>query len=132
MATDQPTTNDLTSFGANEWLVEDMYERYRTDPGSVDAAWHDFFDDYRPGGNQAGGANRDADADPDDESDSPAGTGSLLDTDSSEKPAGSAPKAAEADGKPAPAAMVLVGNHPRPIRARPPHFQFPGCWSTSR
>ncbi|MDP9093923.1 MAG: multifunctional oxoglutarate decarboxylase/oxoglutarate dehydrogenase thiamine pyrophosphate-binding subunit/dihydrolipoyllysine-residue succinyltransferase subunit [Actinomycetota bacterium] len=26
-----------------------MYERYLTDPSSVDAAWHDFFADYRPG-----------------------------------------------------------------------------------
>jgi 2-oxoglutarate decarboxylase len=36
-----------SNFGANEWLVEDMYERYLADPASVDAAWHDFFDDYR-------------------------------------------------------------------------------------
>ncbi|MGX7679345.1 multifunctional oxoglutarate decarboxylase/oxoglutarate dehydrogenase thiamine pyrophosphate-binding subunit/dihydrolipoyllysine-residue succinyltransferase subunit [Jatrophihabitans sp. DSM 45814] len=35
-------------FGANEWLVEEMYERYLADPQSVDAAWHEFFDDYRP------------------------------------------------------------------------------------
>jgi len=25
-----------------------MYERYLSDPGSVDEAWHDFFADYRP------------------------------------------------------------------------------------
>ncbi|MDQ2956917.1 MAG: multifunctional oxoglutarate decarboxylase/oxoglutarate dehydrogenase thiamine pyrophosphate-binding subunit/dihydrolipoyllysine-residue succinyltransferase subunit [Actinomycetota bacterium] len=25
-----------------------MYERYLADPNAVDAAWHDFFDDYRP------------------------------------------------------------------------------------
>ncbi|HKC27999.1 MAG TPA: multifunctional oxoglutarate decarboxylase/oxoglutarate dehydrogenase thiamine pyrophosphate-binding subunit/dihydrolipoyllysine-residue succinyltransferase subunit, partial [Jatrophihabitans sp.] len=37
-------------FGANEWLVEDMYERYLADPNSVDEAWHDFFADYRPSG----------------------------------------------------------------------------------
>ncbi len=35
-------------FGANEWLVEEMYERYLANPNSVDAAWHDFFADYRP------------------------------------------------------------------------------------
>jgi 2-oxoglutarate dehydrogenase E1 component len=35
-------------FGANEWLVEEMYERYLADPNTVDAAWHDFFADYRP------------------------------------------------------------------------------------
>jgi 2-oxoglutarate dehydrogenase complex dehydrogenase (E1) component-like enzyme len=38
----------VSDFGANEWLVEDMYERYQADPSSVDAAWHDFFADYRP------------------------------------------------------------------------------------
>ncbi len=35
-------------FGANQWLVEDMYDSYLADPSSVDAAWHDFFADYRP------------------------------------------------------------------------------------
>ncbi|MCU1658796.1 MAG: 2-oxoglutarate dehydrogenase, subunit, partial [Pseudonocardiales bacterium] len=53
MATTEQSTGNETQaapgdFGANEWLVEDMYERYLADPGSVDAAWHDFFDDYRP------------------------------------------------------------------------------------
>jgi 2-oxoglutarate dehydrogenase E1 component len=37
-----------TDFGANEWLVAEMYERYLADPNAVDAAWHDFFADYRP------------------------------------------------------------------------------------
>ncbi|PZS24597.1 MAG: multifunctional oxoglutarate decarboxylase/oxoglutarate dehydrogenase thiamine pyrophosphate-binding subunit/dihydrolipoyllysine-residue succinyltransferase subunit [Pseudonocardiales bacterium] len=52
MTTDQSTGSESTpaagDFGTNEWLVEDMYERYLTDPGSVDEAWHDFFADYRP------------------------------------------------------------------------------------
>ncbi|HEY2175934.1 MAG TPA: multifunctional oxoglutarate decarboxylase/oxoglutarate dehydrogenase thiamine pyrophosphate-binding subunit/dihydrolipoyllysine-residue succinyltransferase subunit, partial [Mycobacteriales bacterium] len=38
-------------FGTNEWLVEEMYERYLADPGSVGTAWHDFFRDYTPSGN---------------------------------------------------------------------------------
>jgi multifunctional 2-oxoglutarate metabolism enzyme len=37
-------------FGTNEWLVEEMYQRFLDDPKSVDPAWHDFFADYRPGG----------------------------------------------------------------------------------
>ncbi|HEV2886005.1 MAG TPA: hypothetical protein VGX49_03775, partial [Jatrophihabitans sp.] len=41
-------------FGANEWLVEEMYERYLADPAAVDAAWHDFFADYRPAAGPAG------------------------------------------------------------------------------
>ena len=40
--------NPLVGFGPNEWIVEDMYQRYLADPSSVDPAWHDFFADYRP------------------------------------------------------------------------------------
>src|SRR5579864_3968991 len=35
-------------FGANEWLVDELYQRYLDDPGSVDKAWWSFFADYRP------------------------------------------------------------------------------------
>ncbi|HEX6873750.1 MAG TPA: hypothetical protein VF163_21835, partial [Micromonosporaceae bacterium] len=45
----------LAGFGPNEWIVEDMYQRYLADPSSVDPAWHDFFADYRPAG-EAGAA----------------------------------------------------------------------------
>jgi 2-oxoglutarate dehydrogenase E1 component len=31
------------AFGANEWLVEEMYEKYIADPASVDPQWIDFF-----------------------------------------------------------------------------------------
>src|SRR5215210_8045189 len=37
-------------FGPNEWLVEEMYQRFLDDPTAVDPAWHDFFADYRPEG----------------------------------------------------------------------------------
>jgi multifunctional 2-oxoglutarate metabolism enzyme len=36
------------NFGANEWLVEELYQRYLADPGSVDRAWWSFFADYHP------------------------------------------------------------------------------------
>ena len=35
-------------FGANEWLVEELYQRYLADPSSVDRAWWSFFTDYHP------------------------------------------------------------------------------------
>jgi len=37
-------------FGANAWLVDDMYEQYRRDPTSVSDSWREFFENYRPGG----------------------------------------------------------------------------------
>ena len=35
-------------FGQNEWLVEEMYRKFRDDPSSVDASWHEFLVDYNP------------------------------------------------------------------------------------
>jgi 2-oxoglutarate decarboxylase len=46
--------NPLAGFGPNEWIVEDMYQQYLSDPASVDPAWHDFFADYRPVGDGSG------------------------------------------------------------------------------
>ncbi|WP_431830668.1 multifunctional oxoglutarate decarboxylase/oxoglutarate dehydrogenase thiamine pyrophosphate-binding subunit/dihydrolipoyllysine-residue succinyltransferase subunit [Propioniciclava flava] len=36
-------SSDLTDFGANDWLIEETYEAYSTDPDSVDPAWREFF-----------------------------------------------------------------------------------------
>jgi 2-oxoglutarate dehydrogenase E1 component len=45
----QATAGKLTAdFGANEWLVDELYQRYQADPASVDRAWWNFFADYRP------------------------------------------------------------------------------------
>ncbi|PSK97448.1 2-oxoglutarate dehydrogenase E1 component [Murinocardiopsis flavida] len=38
----------LTDFGPNEWLVDELYQKYLTDPNSVDKAWWSFFADYKP------------------------------------------------------------------------------------
>ena len=42
------STPQPADFGANEWLVEELYQRYLADPGSVDRAWWSFFADYQP------------------------------------------------------------------------------------
>ena len=31
------------NFGANDWLVEEMYEKYMADPNSVETTWREFF-----------------------------------------------------------------------------------------
>ncbi|WP_133057822.1 2-oxoglutarate dehydrogenase E1 subunit family protein, partial [Mycolicibacterium confluentis] len=41
-------------FGQNEWLVEEMYRKFRDDPSSVDPSWHEFLVDYNPEPVQAG------------------------------------------------------------------------------
>ena len=35
-------------FGANDWLVDELYEQYLEDKESVDSAWWEFFADYQP------------------------------------------------------------------------------------
>jgi len=35
------------SFGPNEWLVEEMYDRFEADPSSVAPSWQEFFANYR-------------------------------------------------------------------------------------
>ncbi|WP_346054295.1 2-oxoglutarate dehydrogenase E1 subunit family protein, partial [Microbacterium aurantiacum] len=35
-------------FGANEWLVDELYEQYRVDPNSVDKAWWPILESYTP------------------------------------------------------------------------------------
>ena len=49
MAEQSPSSDPLTSFGPNEWLVDELYEQYQKDKNSVDKAWWDFFKDYEPG-----------------------------------------------------------------------------------
>src|SRR5580692_10089321 len=45
---DQGAPPANADFGPNEWLVDELYQRYLADPGSVDRAWWSFFADYRP------------------------------------------------------------------------------------
>src|SRR5262252_8813055 len=40
--------NPGTDFGPNEWLVDELYQRYLADPSSVAMEWWNFFADYRP------------------------------------------------------------------------------------
>ncbi|MCW2779659.1 MAG: kgd [Marmoricola sp.] len=47
--------NPLAAFGANEWLVDEMYEQYQKDPNAVDPAWWDFFASYKNGAPESNG-----------------------------------------------------------------------------
>ncbi len=44
----QNGTAAQADFGPNQWLVDELYQRYQADPGSVDQAWWSFFADYHP------------------------------------------------------------------------------------
>ncbi|GAA1619087.1 multifunctional oxoglutarate decarboxylase/oxoglutarate dehydrogenase thiamine pyrophosphate-binding subunit/dihydrolipoyllysine-residue succinyltransferase subunit [Brevibacterium sanguinis] len=36
----------VDDFGSNEWLVEELYEQFKSDKNSVDKSWWPFFDEY--------------------------------------------------------------------------------------
>src|SRR3954468_17035612 len=44
----EAAVNSPSPFGRNEWLVEEMYRKFREDPSSVDPSWHEFLVDYSP------------------------------------------------------------------------------------
>src|SRR6201991_3737921 len=50
-------------FGPNQWLVDELYQRYQADPGSVDQAWWSFFADYRSSGANGDEGQPEADSD---------------------------------------------------------------------
>ena len=33
-------SKNVSQFGQNQWLVDEMYHRYTKDPSSVDRTWH--------------------------------------------------------------------------------------------
>jgi 2-oxoglutarate dehydrogenase E1 component len=43
-----PEDGTSGEFGANEWLVDEMYERYLADKNSVDKSWWPILESYRP------------------------------------------------------------------------------------
>ncbi|MGW0098535.1 2-oxoglutarate dehydrogenase E1 subunit family protein, partial [Nocardia sp. NPDC003354] len=41
-------SSSTSQFGQNQWLVDEMYQKFKQDPSSVDASWHEFLADYTP------------------------------------------------------------------------------------
>ncbi len=41
-------TNGENNFGANDWLVDEMYAQYQSNPDSVDKAWWPILENYHP------------------------------------------------------------------------------------
>ncbi|MEV5435386.1 multifunctional oxoglutarate decarboxylase/oxoglutarate dehydrogenase thiamine pyrophosphate-binding subunit/dihydrolipoyllysine-residue succinyltransferase subunit [Streptomyces sp. NPDC052682] len=99
--TDRAGKNPAAAFGANEWLVDEIYQQYLQDPNSVDRAWWDFFADYKPG----------APAAP-----APAGTAAAGAAGTTSTAQQSAPAASAA---PAPAAPKPAQAAPAPAQAKP-------------
>ncbi|HUJ15129.1 MAG TPA: hypothetical protein VL284_15185, partial [Thermoanaerobaculia bacterium] len=37
-----------STYGANIAFIEELYEKYRSDPNSVSTSWREFFQDFQP------------------------------------------------------------------------------------
>ena len=47
-ATDNMSSHPADDFGANSWLIDEMYESYLADPNSVDPSWVAYFERKAP------------------------------------------------------------------------------------
>ena len=95
-------------FGANEWLVDELYEQYKVDKNSVDKAWWPILEAYHP-----------VDADGTTAQSAPTGSAS-----EAPAPAASAPAASSSPAAPATASTTANGaatsSEPRPVTAPVP------------
>jgi len=122
VATEPSETNPLAAFGANEWLVDEMYEKYLQDPKSVDQAWSSFFKGYTPGqdGLPANKSQDNLAPRPDAVSDNKTpeapSRGTAAAAPASSQPAAKAAAAAPAASAPAPAASAPAAAAPAPAK----------------
>ncbi|AYF72689.1 multifunctional oxoglutarate decarboxylase/oxoglutarate dehydrogenase thiamine pyrophosphate-binding subunit/dihydrolipoyllysine-residue succinyltransferase subunit [Nocardia yunnanensis] len=102
-------SSSTDQFGQNQWLVDEMYQKYKQDPSSVDESWHEFLADYTPENTSESGNNSQAVAAA---APAPAAVPAA---------SGSAPSAPAATPSPAPApAPAAPAPAPAPAQVRAP------------
>ncbi|MDT0200976.1 multifunctional oxoglutarate decarboxylase/oxoglutarate dehydrogenase thiamine pyrophosphate-binding subunit/dihydrolipoyllysine-residue succinyltransferase subunit [Nocardioides sp. AE5] len=119
--------NPLIDFGANEWLVDEMFEQYQQDPGSVGPEWAAYFKDQGGSNGAAAEAKAPAQASPAPAKPAPAkaeSNGAKAEAPAKPAPAQAKPKSAPApEAKPRPvskAAEPAKGtSNPAPRDAKP-------------
>jgi multifunctional 2-oxoglutarate metabolism enzyme len=111
------TSSPAAQFGPNEWLVDEMYQRYLADPDSVDAAWHEFFADYAPAdGENTAGANA-ASASAGAGTSGAGGSAAASNAESAGHSSGNGSTSASSNGGAAPSTASSDGNGSGPARA---------------
>jgi 2-oxoglutarate dehydrogenase E1 component len=126
VATEPSDTNPLAAFGANEWLVDEMYEKYRQDPKSVDPAWSAYFENGSFQGDSPGDAQQVKPADaprPDAVSDNKtpeaASRGTAATAPASSEPAAQAAATAPAPATTAATASTATQSRPEAAQTKP-------------
>ncbi|WP_225725018.1 MULTISPECIES: multifunctional oxoglutarate decarboxylase/oxoglutarate dehydrogenase thiamine pyrophosphate-binding subunit/dihydrolipoyllysine-residue succinyltransferase subunit [unclassified Nocardia] len=104
-----PAVSSSTSqFGQNQWLVDEMYQKFKQDPSSVDESWHEFLADYTPEATSDSGNSQIA----------PAATAQVATPAPAPAPAAPAPAAA-------PSAVAAPAPAPAPAPAATPTARTP-------
>jgi len=117
-ATSAPAESD---FGANDWLLEEMYEQYTADPSSVDQTWAEYFKTHGAPGTDAGnGAATAGQAQRGPAVEPPADSGAPSSATAAPAPARSeTPPAAKPPDQPAPRRTPTVEKPPETKEVRP-------------
>ena len=125
-------------FGANEWLVEELYEQFKIDRNSVDKAWWPVLEAYHPAGGAAPTAPAAAPAAPAQAAAAPAPAAAAAQAPAAQAPA-AAPAAPQpaAEPRPVTAPIPVIGNQPvarttaRPAAPQPIPAQAPKAQPSS-
>ncbi|HET8992938.1 MULTISPECIES: multifunctional oxoglutarate decarboxylase/oxoglutarate dehydrogenase thiamine pyrophosphate-binding subunit/dihydrolipoyllysine-residue succinyltransferase subunit [unclassified Rhodococcus (in: high G+C Gram-positive bacteria)] len=112
------SSSSTSQFGQNQWLVDEMYQRFQDDPSSVDASWHEFLTDYSPEAAVAGGVNGSDTTAP--EKPAPVKSAPATTASAGSAPKTAAPKAAPAKAAPAAPAAKPAAAKPAPKAAAAP------------
>jgi 2-oxoglutarate decarboxylase len=125
-------------FGANEWLVEELYEQFKIDRNSVDKAWWPVLEAYHPADGAAPTAPAAAPAAPAQAAAAPAPAAAAAPAPAAPAPA-AAPAAPQpaAEPRPVTAPIPVIGNQPvarttaRPAAPQPIPAQAPKAQPSS-
>jgi 2-oxoglutarate decarboxylase len=125
-------------FGANEWLVEELYEQFKIDRNSVDKAWWPVLEAYHPADGAAPTAPAAAPAAPAQAAAAPAPAAAAAQAPAAQAPA-AAPAAPQpaAEPRPVTAPIPVIGNQPvarttaRPAAPQPIPAQAPKAQPSS-
>ncbi|WP_200938535.1 multifunctional oxoglutarate decarboxylase/oxoglutarate dehydrogenase thiamine pyrophosphate-binding subunit/dihydrolipoyllysine-residue succinyltransferase subunit [Curtobacterium sp. Leaf183] len=104
------TDETAGEFGANEWLVDELYEQFLADKNSVDESWWPVLESYH----QSGKGSAAAAPAPTPAASAPAAATSAADTSAAPAPAAPAPAAPTGDGKGGPIQARTTSKQPSP------------------
>ncbi len=128
---DQSSSAVDEDFGANDWLLEEMYEQYSADPSSVDETWAKYFQTHGAPNDANGNAGQPARAAAGEAAPRPAPGKPAEPRRAVDQPRAAAPAPAPAQTEPT-ATAAPAARRPEAISRRPPTVERPAPSKDSR